>query len=140
MKAPEVVTRIGHSYGVDFYALGALLHELICGLPPFYSENPDEMMDNIITKQLIIPNDISESLRDLIHKLVNRNMEKFIFFNLFFQRRLHSFDELKKHKWLQDCDWENICNKSIVSPLAIDFNSSNIHEEFLEIDIYPEKF
>ena len=29
--APEVVTRNGHSYGVDFYTLGALLHELVCG-------------------------------------------------------------------------------------------------------------
>lgn len=35
--APEVVTRAGHNYGVDYYTLGALLHELVCGLPPFYS-------------------------------------------------------------------------------------------------------
>jgi len=35
--APEVVKRSGHNYGVDFYTLGALLHELVCGLPPFYS-------------------------------------------------------------------------------------------------------
>jgi len=46
--APEVVTRNGHSYGVDFYTLGALLHELVCGLPPFYSRDPEEMMANII--------------------------------------------------------------------------------------------
>ena len=73
---PEVVTRVPHSYGVDFYALGALLHELICGLPPFYSENPDEMMDNIMKKQLIIPNDVSSPVRDLMYKLCNKNMEK----------------------------------------------------------------
>ena len=50
IQAPEIVTRVGHSYGADFYALGALLHELVCGLPPFYSQNPEEMMNNIITK------------------------------------------------------------------------------------------
>ena len=48
--APEVVNRTGHNYGVDFYTLGALLHELVCGLPPFYSQNPDEMMNNIINQ------------------------------------------------------------------------------------------
>ena len=55
-------------------------------------------------------------------------------------RRLQSFEELKKSKWLQDCDWESISSKAIVSPVVIDLNVSNIHEEFLEIDIYPEKF
>ena len=75
-KAPEVVSRVGHSYGVDFYALGALLHELICGLPPFYSENTDEMMDNIMKKQLLIPNYVSLPVRDLMYKLCNKNMEK----------------------------------------------------------------
>jgi serine/threonine protein kinase len=42
--APEVVTREGHGYAVDFYTLGALLHEMVCGLPPFYSRNQEEML------------------------------------------------------------------------------------------------
>lgn len=46
--APEVVTRTGHSYEVDFYTLGALLHELVLGLPPFYSRDPEEMINNIL--------------------------------------------------------------------------------------------
>lgn len=60
--APEVVTREGHSYGVDFYTLGALLHELVCGLPPFYSRDPDEMMMNILNIELELPEDISPEL------------------------------------------------------------------------------
>lgn len=46
--APEVVNKTGHNYGVDYYTLGALLHELVIGLPPFYSKEPDIMMKNII--------------------------------------------------------------------------------------------
>lgn len=42
--APEIVERGGHGYSVDFYTLGALLHELIIGLPPFYSKDPEEML------------------------------------------------------------------------------------------------
>lgn len=61
-------------------------------------------------------------------------------FFIHLNRRLQSFEELKKSKWLQDCDWESISSKAIVSPVVIDLNVSNIHEEFLEIDIYPEKF
>lgn len=72
--APEVVTREGHSYGVDFYTLGALLHELVLGLPPFYSRDPDEMMANILQDELELPNEISDELYDLLMRLCDKNM------------------------------------------------------------------
>jgi len=37
---PEVIGRKGHSMTADFYSIGALLFELLTGLPPFYSNNP----------------------------------------------------------------------------------------------------
>lgn len=72
--APEIVKREGHSYGVDYYTLGALLHELVCGLPPFYSRNPDEMMENILNEELEIPPEVSPALTDLLIKLLNKDM------------------------------------------------------------------
>ena len=47
--APEVLKQEGHGYEVDWWALGALIFEMLTGLPPFYSKNREELLKNIKT-------------------------------------------------------------------------------------------
>ena len=47
--APEVLKQEGHAYEVDWWALGALIFEMLTGLPPFYSKNREELLKNIKT-------------------------------------------------------------------------------------------
>ena len=64
--APEVVKRKGHGKAVDWYLLGVLMFEMMTGMPPFYSQNRKQLLDNILYATLKIPENMSAEARDLI--------------------------------------------------------------------------
>ena len=46
--SPDMLERGKHSRMVDFYSLGALMYELLIGLPPNYSEDKNKMYSDIV--------------------------------------------------------------------------------------------
>jgi serine/threonine protein kinase len=63
---------------VDFYSLGALLYEMLTGLPPLYNNNREEMYSNIVSCEPSYPNYLSREsvslLKGLLCKDPNRRL------------------------------------------------------------------
>jgi len=45
--APELIMSTGHNKGVDWWALGVLIFEMLAGYPPFYDTNTYEIYKKI---------------------------------------------------------------------------------------------
>ena len=53
--APEMLTEKGVGRPADIYQMGAVLYELLFGIPPFYTDNIKKLYKNIATAKLNVP-------------------------------------------------------------------------------------
>ncbi|KAL7821703.1 serine/threonine protein kinase, AGC family [Trichoderma aethiopicum] len=108
--APEVLLdESGYTKMVDFWSLGVLVFEMCCGWSPFYAEDTQQMYKNIAFGKVRFPRDtLSQEGRNFVKGLLNRNPK----------HRLGATDdaeELKRHPFFNDIDW-NLLAKKLISP------------------------
>ncbi|KAM3129187.1 hypothetical protein pb186bvf_018742 [Paramecium bursaria] len=123
--APEMLLKSGHNLQLDLYCLGALLYELVTGLPPFYSRNTDEIYQRILNQKLTFPSTLqmSNSIKDLLSGLLAKNP----------RRRIDSIDNLLKHPWMTQ--WgdkhllKDLLQRKIDPPFKPDQFGFNFDEE-----------
>jgi serine/threonine protein kinase len=66
----------GYCNGVDWWAMGILLFELLAGYPPFYDSSPYKIYQKIIEGHYDFPKHLSSNARKLISELLEANVEK----------------------------------------------------------------
>lgn len=109
--APEVLLdEAGYTKMVDFWSLGVLVFEMCCGWSPFYAEDTQQMYKNIAFGKVRFPRDtLSQEGRNFVKGLLNRNPK----------HRLGAIDdaeELKRHPFFGDVDWDILTKKLITPP------------------------
>jgi len=106
---PEIIEGAStNNFSIDWWGLGVILFEFLCGVPPFNGDSPEEIYDNIVKRK--IPWDqitigygsdcVSPEAADLINKLLTLDPEN----------RLGANDamEIKKHPFFNGIDWKNL--------------------------------
>ncbi|KAK3519354.1 hypothetical protein QTP70_024785, partial [Hemibagrus guttatus] len=107
--APEVLHKQPYDRSVDWWCLGAVLYEMLYGLPPFYSRNTAEMYDNILNKPLQLKPNISNAARHLLEGLLQKDRTK----------RLgctDDFNEIKNHMFFSPINWDDLNAKKLTPP------------------------
>ena len=109
--APEMLMRKGVGKSADIYGIGAVLYEMICGTPPFFSNNIKILYKNISQSKLMLHDYFSDELKDLLTQLLCRDPNKRI--------GVMDKNELKNHEWFKDIDWDKLAKKQIEPPLNL---------------------
>jgi RAC serine/threonine-protein kinase len=123
--APEILQ--GKSYGkaVDWWSFGTLMYEMLTGLPPFYSQDVQDMYNKIMHDKLVFPPQVSQEARSLLTALLERSPEK----------RLQDPKSIKSHPYFKGMDWDKVVRKEIDPPFVPDVkgkaDTSQVDTEFL---------
>ena len=108
---PEMLNRKGVGKSADIYGIGAVLYEMICGTPPFFSNNINILYKNISQSKLMLHDYFSDELKDLLSQLLCRDPNKRI--------GVLNKNDLKNHEWFKDIDWDKLEKKEVEPPLDL---------------------
>lgn len=127
--APEVIKGEDYTKAIDWWSVGTLIYEMMTGLPPFYTEDEENMYHKIMTADLVIPAFFSSEVSDIIRQFLRRDPKD----------RLQDPERIKAHAWFRDIDWDKLVRLEIVPPFKPKVSGSadlqNIDKEFLDEDI-----
>jgi len=107
--SPEVLAG-NYDVSCDMWSAGCMMYILLCGYPPFYGDDNDEILAMVSRGVFDFDgeewDDISKEAKDLIKKLITKP-----------ERRLTAEDALK-HKWVRHMT-KSSQNKGIIKKLNI---------------------
>ncbi len=135
--SPELVLGKGHNKCVDYWAIGVLIYEMVCGYSPFADHETNDQMTickNIVRNRVEFPKRFTDMKgKDLIIKLLEKDP----------LARLgclkNGAEDIKNHPWFANFDWNKLLKREITAPwipkLKSDTDCSNFDNYDEENDV-----
>ncbi|CAK9142824.1 unnamed protein product [Ilex paraguariensis] len=100
--APEILLGTEHGYAADWWSVGIILFEFICGIPPFTAEHPEIIFNNILNRKIpwpSVPTDMSYEAKDLIDRFLIHDPNQRV--------GAKGSSEVKAHPFFRGVNWDN---------------------------------
>ena len=126
--APEIIKGEGYDENIDWWSLGIILYEMICGVPPFYDDNLNKIYDLIQNTEVSFPHNIylSDDIKDIIFNLLKKDVKERLGYS-------SGIVEIKNHSFFKGINFQDIENKKIEAPFIPKIDNSTDVQNFDEI-------
>ncbi|XP_046981680.1 RAC serine/threonine-protein kinase [Schistocerca americana] len=108
--APEVLEDNDYGRAVDWWGIGVVMYEMMCGRLPFYNRDHDVLFTLILMEDVRFPRSISNDARDLLSGLLVKDPTK----------RLgggpEDAKEIMAHPFFRSINWNDLVQKKIKPP------------------------
>jgi RAC serine/threonine-protein kinase len=108
--APEVLEDNDYGRAVDWWGVGVVMYEMICGHLPFYNRNHEVLFDLILHEEIRLPATLGSSAKDLLSNMLNKDPR----FRLGGGER--DGREVMEHPFFFQIDFEKLYNLEIPAP------------------------
>ena len=127
--APEIILNKGYGLSVDWWAFGILLYEMICGVEPFYDEEPMKIYENILNGKILFSSDFDSQSKSLIKHLLEPELSK-RYGNL-----KNGVNDIKNHSFFRSMNWDKLLKQEIEAPFIPKIKDNN---ELKYYNVYPD--
>ncbi len=124
---PEMLSKSGHGLAIDYYSLGALLFEMLTGLPPHYSRNRQQMYNRILNEPVTVPSYVSAAAASLLLGLLRKSPKE--------RLGARGMAEIKQHPFLSDVSWDDLYRRKVTPPNPLDYRDSHFDPEYTSMRV-----
>ena len=125
----EIILNKGHGLSVDWWTLGVLLYEMICGVDPFADDDPMKVYENILERNIQFSSHFDDKSKSLIKHLLEPDLSR-RYGNL-----KNGVNDIKNHLFFKSLNWDKLLRQEIEAPFIPKLKGDN---ELKYYNVYPE--
>lgn len=125
--APEIVSGRGHGKAVDWWSVGILLYEMLCGVPPFRAKGRQALQKLIVNGKYKLPPYLSTEATSLLKGLLQKEQSKRLGFGP------KGSQDVMTHAFFRQVDWKALKERTVPSTFRPTIKSPDSVENFDKI-------
>lgn len=108
--APEVLEDNDYGRAVDWWGLGVVMYEMMCGRLPFYNQDHERLFELILMEEIRFPRTLGPEAKSLLAGLLKKDPKQ----------RLgggpSDAKEVMEHRFFLSINWQDVVQKKLLPP------------------------